>query len=43
MTIECIVLDFDGTFTRVDDEAVPFVAGFRAGLRERVGPVVDER
>lgn len=40
---ECIVLDFDGTFTRVDDEAVPFVAGFREGLRERVGPVADER
>lgn len=43
MSIECIVLDFDGTFTRVDDEAVPFVTGFREGLRERVGPVADER
>ncbi len=43
MSTECIVLDFDGTFTRVDDEAVPFVAGFREGLRERVGPIADER
>lgn len=43
MSIECIVLDFDGTFTRVDDEAVPFVAGFREGLRARLGPVADER
>ncbi len=40
---ECIVLDFDGTFTRVDDEAVPFVAGFRDGLRERVGEIADTR
>ena len=40
---ECIVLDFDGTFTRVDDEAVPFVAGFRDGLRARVGEVADTR
>jgi FMN phosphatase YigB (HAD superfamily) len=43
MTIECIVLDFDGTFTRGADEAVPFVAGFREGLRERIGPAADER
>ena len=28
-SIECIVLDFDGTFTRVDEEAVPFVDAFR--------------
>ena len=40
---ECIVLDFDGTFTRVDDEAVPFVAGFREGLRARVGGAADTR
>ncbi|MBN8611359.1 MAG: HAD family hydrolase [Deltaproteobacteria bacterium] len=40
---ECIVLDFDGTFTRVDDEAVPFVAGFREGLRARVGEIADTR
>jgi FMN phosphatase YigB (HAD superfamily) len=36
-TIECIVLDFDGTFTQVDEEAAPFVDAFRAGLREHVG------
>jgi len=40
---ECIILDFDGTFTRVDDEAVPFVAGFREGLRQRFGEAVDAR
>ncbi|MBX7196333.1 MAG: HAD family hydrolase [Sandaracinaceae bacterium] len=40
---ECIVLDFDGTFTRVDDEAVPFVTGFREGLRARVGEAADLR
>ena len=43
MNIECIVLDFDGTFTLVDEEAIPFVEGFREGLRERVGVVADER
>lgn len=31
-SIECIVLDFDGTFTRVDEEAAPFVEAFRKGL-----------
>ena len=36
-TIECIVLDFDGTFTLVDEEAAPFVDAFRAGLSEHVG------
>lgn len=36
-SIECIVLDFDGTFTRVDDEAQPFVEAFREGLAEHVG------
>jgi hypothetical protein len=40
---ECIVLDFDGTFTRVDDEAVPFVEGFREGLEARVGEVARTR
>jgi len=32
---ECIVLDFDGTFTRVEEEAVPFEEAFRRGLGER--------
>lgn len=43
MTIECIILDFDGTFTLVDEEAVPFLAGFRNDLRERLGPALDAR
>jgi FMN phosphatase YigB (HAD superfamily) len=37
-SIECIVLDFDGTFTRVDEEAVPFVEAFRRGLAEHLSP-----
>ena len=37
MTIECIVLDFDGTFTRVDEEAKPFLASFREGFETRMG------
>jgi len=40
-SIECIVLDFDGTFTRVDEEAVPFVEAFRAGLAEHVGSELE--
>jgi len=43
MSVECIVLDFDGTFTLVDREAVPFVEGFVAGLRELVGGDVAAR
>lgn len=43
MNIECIVLDFDGTFTLVDEEAIPFVEGFREGLRTRIGAIADER
>lgn len=37
-SIECIVLDFDGTFTRVDEEAEPFVEAFRVGLEAQIGP-----
>lgn len=33
---ECVVFDFDGTFTRVDEEAEPFVAAFRRELAEHV-------
>ena len=43
MTIECIVLDFDGTFTLVDREAVPFVEGFVQDLRGIVGEAVISR
>jgi len=39
--IECIVLDFDGTFTLVDEEAVPFVDAFRQGLAVEVGSDLD--
>jgi phosphoglycolate phosphatase-like HAD superfamily hydrolase len=37
MSIECIVLDFDGTFTLVDREAVPFLEGFVDDLRGMIG------
>jgi FMN phosphatase YigB (HAD superfamily) len=37
MSIECILLDFDGTFTRVDDEAAPFLRGFCADLASQIG------
>ncbi|AKF09690.1 HAD family hydrolase [Sandaracinus amylolyticus] len=37
-SIECIVLDFDGTFTRVDEEAAPFVEAFRTGIAEHLSP-----
>lgn len=43
MSVECIVLDFDGTFTLVDREAVPFVEGFLADLRDLVGHDVQSR
>lgn len=35
-SMQCIVLDFDGTFTRVDEEAAPFVEAFRRGLGEHL-------
>jgi FMN phosphatase YigB (HAD superfamily) len=40
---ECVVFDFDGTFTRVDEEAEPFVAAFRRELAEYVGRERIER
>jgi FMN phosphatase YigB (HAD superfamily) len=43
MSIECIVLDFDGTFTLVDREAVPFVEGFVQDLAAIVGEKVIAR
>lgn len=43
MTVECIVLDFDGTFTLVDREATPFIEGFLSDLRALVGPAVADR
>ncbi|HEY8430887.1 MAG TPA: hypothetical protein VIL20_21055 [Sandaracinaceae bacterium] len=40
--LELLVLDFDGTFTRVDDEAAPFLVAYRAGLAAVLGEPVDE-
>lgn len=36
MGVELIVLDFDGTLTEVDKEAVPFVEGYKKDLAERL-------
>jgi phosphoglycolate phosphatase-like HAD superfamily hydrolase len=41
-SIECIVLDFDGTFTRVDEEAVPFVQAFQRELAAEIGVEIGE-
>lgn len=41
--IRCIVLDFDGTFTDVEREAVPFLEGYRAGLSALIGASLDGR
>lgn len=43
MSTECIVLDFDGTFTEVDVEARPFVEVFRRGLTDLVGAEIAGR
>lgn len=43
MSVECIVLDFDGTFTLVDREAVPFIDGFLSDLRADVGDDVERQ
>ncbi len=43
MRPELVVLDFDGTFTRVDDEAVPFLEAYQAGLQALLEqPIVPE-
>ncbi len=39
--VELVVLDFDGTFTRVDDEAAPFLVAYKQGLAELLGGDVD--
>ena len=39
---ECVVLDFDGTFTLVDEEAVPFLGGYREGLSAYLNRNIDE-
>lgn len=43
MTVRCVVLDFDGTFTDVDVEAEPFAVAFRSMVADILGrPTVDE-
>ncbi len=37
MTIKCIILDFDGTFTDVEREAAPFVDAFKAAVFDLLG------
>lgn len=38
---ELIILDFDGTFTDVEREAVPFLARYREGLARLAGAPID--
>lgn len=38
---DLIILDFDGTFTDVDAEAVPFLAHYRRGLEALAGQAID--
>jgi hypothetical protein len=40
---DCVVLDFDGTFTDVEREAIPFLEVYREGLERLVGAPIDER
>jgi FMN phosphatase YigB (HAD superfamily) len=37
MRFDCIILDFDGTFTDVEKEAVPFLEAYRDDLAESLG------
>ncbi|MCB9595589.1 MAG: HAD family hydrolase [Sandaracinaceae bacterium] len=39
---DLIILDFDGTFTDVDAEAVPFLDHYRRGLEALAGRPIDE-
>ncbi len=39
---DLLILDFDGTFTDVDKDAIPFLARYRDGLTEIVGRSIDE-
>lgn len=41
MSIRCVVLDFDGTFTDVEVEGAPFVEKFRGALADLLGRSVD--
>lgn len=37
MCFDCVLLDFDGTFTLAEEEGAPFVEAYRADLAERLG------
>jgi FMN phosphatase YigB (HAD superfamily) len=42
MPIDCIVLDFDGTFTDVEAEAAPFVPAYRSDVADVLGRDVTQ-
>lgn len=37
MHFDCVLLDFDGTFTLAEEEGAPFVEAYRTDLTERLG------
>ncbi|MCA9583114.1 MAG: HAD family hydrolase [Myxococcales bacterium] len=41
MQFQCLVLDFDGTFTDVEQEAAPFFGAYREQLCGELGPGAD--
>lgn len=43
MRLDCVILDFDGTFTDVEEEAGPFLAAYRDELAERFGDALASR
>ncbi len=42
VAIDCVVLDFDGTFTQVEEEAAPFEEVYRSNVADLLGRNVDE-
>ena len=42
MAIRCVVLDFDGTFTDVEEEGRPFVEVYQKDLEDLVGRPIAE-
>ena len=43
MRFDCIILDFDGTFTEVEKEAQPFLDAYRAEVAELIGDDVAQQ
>lgn len=41
MRFDCVLLDFDGTFTLAEEEGAPFVDAYRADLARRLGRDID--